>query len=331
VSRYQYRAFGLILQTNRRLPDLMPAQELPHADVACEIDVSEIGTRDGDTGAPPSGLPWNMESPPRHIWKAHTSEGTYLRLRYSAAEGHVEFVINPGGSLIWVSSSGTATLMDVAALLLGPVLGCVLRHRGVACLHGSVVSVDGRAHAFVGAKGAGKSTTALVLLKRGATVLSDDLVVLATDGERFGVRPGQPRLRLRCEPATVLCGSYEGLPALWSRAENRPRKRALEAVSSGDEVPADVVPLAAIHVLEPCGEGDRSPSIAVKPALWSLTKLMAHRYASFVLDRAGHERDFELLSRLAASVPVRQLKRPSGLDTLPAVADLILHHAKGAA
>jgi hypothetical protein len=323
VSGYLYDVFGLVLQANRRLPGLAPKPEWAPPDVVCEIDSASGGRAE----AGPPDLPWASEIPPQPVRKASTPNGTFLRLQYAAAEGEIDFILDPTGSRVWVSSSGTATLVDVAALFLGPVLGCVLRQRGVTCLHGSVVCVNGRALAILGAKRAGKSTTALALLQRGAVLLADDLVVLAPDGQTFGVRAGPPRLRLRVEPATALCGAYESLPLLWSRAENRPRKRSLDAVQSGLD-PTAIIPLAALHVLEPCTEHGGQPFVAEKPAAWSLTMLMAHRYMSYVLDRPGHARDFEILTRLAASVPVRQLCRPAALGTVPLVADLILRDAR---
>jgi len=52
--------------------------------------------------------------------------------------------------------------------------------------------------------------------------------------------------------------------------------------------------------------------------------LMAHRYVDFMLDRSGHERDFERLGRLVSRVPVRWVERPEGLGRLSEVAEAIL-------
>jgi hypothetical protein len=48
----------------------------------------------------------------------------------------------------------------------------------------------------------------------------------------------------------------------------------------------------------------------------ALPRLMANRHMVEVLERDVHERDFERLARLAETVPVLELTRPEGLDTI---------------
>ncbi len=50
-------------------------------------------------------------------------------------------------------------LGDALGYLLGPVLGLLLRLRGRVCMHASGVVIQGGALLFIGAEGAGKSTT----------------------------------------------------------------------------------------------------------------------------------------------------------------------------
>ncbi|NJM24074.1 MAG: AAA family ATPase [Richelia sp. SM1_7_0] len=76
------------------------------------------------------------------------------------------------------------------------MLGTALRLQGKICLHSSVIAVDNRAIAIIGASCAGKSTTAAALAKRGYPILASDIAVLYDCGA-FKVQPGYPRLRLR--------------------------------------------------------------------------------------------------------------------------------------
>lgn len=64
----------------------------------------------------------------------------------------------------------------------------------VLALHGSAVGIQGRAHVILGQSGAGKSTTALACVARGATLLSDDMVLV--DVAKGVVYPAAPTLRL---------------------------------------------------------------------------------------------------------------------------------------
>ena len=71
---------------------------------------------------------------------------------------------------VWAVWPAASSLEDVATYLLGPVLGLLLRLRGVPCLHASAVAFGDSAVAFAGSEGAGKSTTAAALASRGHAV-----------------------------------------------------------------------------------------------------------------------------------------------------------------
>jgi hypothetical protein len=63
-------------------------------------------------------------------------------------------------------------------------------------LHAAAVEFRGSASAFLGPKGAGKSTTCLALARAGATVLADDRVVLRRTGDGFVVSGCGERSRI---------------------------------------------------------------------------------------------------------------------------------------
>jgi len=88
------------------------------------------------------------------------------------------------------------TTEDAATYLLGPVLGLLLRLRGVTCLHASAVALADRAIAFVGSEGAGKSTTAALLARKGLAIISDDVVALVERDALFTFIPAYPYLSL---------------------------------------------------------------------------------------------------------------------------------------
>src|SRR5690606_16473868 len=81
--------------------------------------------------------------------------------------------------------------------LFGPVMACLLHRQGLLVLHGSAVVIDGEAHAFLGDKGSGKSTTAAALIAAGLPLVADDVVALdrLEDG-RLAVRAAFPAMKL---------------------------------------------------------------------------------------------------------------------------------------
>lgn len=60
-------------------------------------------------------------------------------------------------------------------------------------LHATAVSRNGRALVFTGASGSGKSSLALELMARGATLVGDDQLLFEREGDELIVRP-EPRL-----------------------------------------------------------------------------------------------------------------------------------------
>ena len=258
MTGFQYRVYGLIFVPIVQSRVLVP--ETGHA--GADLCVSYCGREIGEHVPVPAPA-WVARSDGFPLWTAQTAEGMYHRLRYEGAGTFGEFVFDPTGSRVWITWGEGVTRADLSAVLLGPVLGCVLRLRGVTCLHGSVVALDGQAVALLGSKGAGKSTTALSLAQRGGmpaervAVLSDDLAALVDEGDRFRVQIGYPQLRLTPQAATALCGSYDGLRPLWSSRKERPQKRSLDLQRGDAWLCRGPMPLAALYLLGP--RGQRAP------------------------------------------------------------------------
>ena len=154
-------------------------------------------------------------NPALRIWKAAGSR--YLRLAYFDG---TQFWLDREGSEVWATWPENLTIEDTATYLLGPVLGILLRLRGVTCLHASAVAFGEKAVAFVGSEGAGKSTTAAALARRGHAILSDDVVALAERDGSFFVHPAYPYLCLWPESVESLYGSADALPRFSANYEN---------------------------------------------------------------------------------------------------------------
>lgn len=107
-----------------------------------------------------------------------------------------DFLVN-GPSEIVVAPSPGASQADIRVFLLGSVFGFICHLRGLFPLHASSVAIAGKAAAFCGPTGAGKSTTATRLALRGHLLLADDVTVIdarAPGGPQ--VLPAFPRMKL---------------------------------------------------------------------------------------------------------------------------------------
>ncbi len=240
-----------------------------------------------------------------------------MRLLYAHADHWAEFVIDEDGSDVRVARSGNVLLDDVAELLLGQVFSCLLAQRRLTCLHAAVVEVGQRVLALVGPAGAGKSTTALALLQRGAELLSDDVAVVQERGNRFSVSVGAPRVRLRPDAARSLVGPLATLEPVWAHQLDIPEKRYLRAASSNGAGAVDHA-LDAVFLLSPREGASVEPRLDSLGAAEALPRLMTNRHMADVLDRSSHARDFKRLGRLAETVPLVELIRPAGLDYIHA-------------
>jgi hypothetical protein len=242
-----------------------------------------------------------------------------LRIQRIAATGDLcvrysdgtQFLIDASANVVHAAWPDELTLEDTVIYLLGPVLGILLRARGRTCLHASVVAVGGRALAFLGPAGAGKSTIAAAFAQAGHAVLSDDLLVLGERGGRFWAEPGYSRLRLWPDSVEGLYGVPDALPLLVEGWE----KRYLDLEAEGTFC-AEALPLAAIHTI--ARREQDLPRAAIEPLSHraALLRLIADVYTGHFPGRAQRRRDFEVLSRLASEVPVRQVSLGSNWASL---------------
>ncbi len=249
------------------------------------------------------------------VWKI--ANGDWFRLRYRDG---TEFFVDRKGTELWASWLDPFTLEDTATYLLGPVFGFLLRLRGVTCLHASSIAIDDRAVALIGPPGAGKSTTAAAFVRMGYPVLSEDVVALDDLGNCFMVRPGYPLIRLWPESVKTLFGSPDALPLLtpnWN-------KRYLDLTGSGGGFQSEPLPLAAVYLLNPRSDDPAAPYIEAVPGQEALMSLVANTYTNYLLDQEMRAREFDLLGRLIANVPVRRITPHSDPARLPDLCRTIL-------
>ena len=334
-----HSVFGLGLQCDRAVPGLAACPVLPRVDVRIELGALPPWL-DRLRAASPAE-PWYV-GPDRDergepILRGWKLAGGYVRLRY---EDGAEFIVDRPGDRVWAIWPPGLTLEDASAYLLGPVLGLVLRLRGVPSLHASAVVVAGHVIAFVGPGGAGKSTAAAMLAGRGCPVLSDDLVTLRDDGGRCLVAPGFPWLRLRPESAALLYDPVRAQSLLRPTVDKR--YLDLDLTRDGHRWEPEPRPLGAVYLLDGLLDGPRAdaegrraaagpadwspdrPRVEVVPARDALMTLVANTWATRLTDGAARVRELRLLGRVVGQVPVRRVRATRGPGGLARLSDEIL-------
>jgi hypothetical protein len=186
-----YAAFGGVLRSAIEFPELAIAGDCARPDWTLIVDRAE----------PPDHafvLVGERRVRDERYWLWRSPAG--FRLEYSHAG---TFDVSIDGSLIVWYYRQDASPELVRSIVLGPAIALALELAGLLCLHGSAVSMDSGAIAFIGPKYFGKSTLATALTTAGARLLGDDLLVV-DPGPPATVRPGVASVRLWADIASSL-------------------------------------------------------------------------------------------------------------------------------
>jgi hypothetical protein len=290
-----YRLFGLNLRSQIDLAGLAPKVESGTPDV--EIAFEPLPASD-------------------HIGYRATEDGTLLAV---AKVGR--YLIRDGRQILIDPAPG-ASERNLRLFLLGSAIGALLHQRHLLPLHANAIDIGGRAVAFSGHSGAGKSTIAAWFHDRGHTILADDVCVIGFDeAGRALAYPGIPRLRLWRE---ALEASGRDADA-YARSFDDTDKFDVPTVNDAGSEP---VPLAAIYLLRKAEEAGGGAEIERLKGIDAVETLVSNTYRGGYLSMIG--RTSEHLSacvRVARAVPVFRAQRLWGFDRFDEQAGRLSEHA----
>lgn len=238
---------------------------------------------------------------------ARDATGDEIRLRWPDV---CEMSIRSGAEIV-VCADADCEVSHLRHLVSGIGLGLALYQRGVFTLHAGAVSIGGRAIAFAGPKGAGKSTLVAALSARGHALLSDDVVALdlPADGAPR-VRIGAPNMNLW--PDSAAAAGYD-LTRLSRICAHSPK--LVGTVADGQ--PPEPVPLGAIVFLS--GEEGLAQCERLSP-LDAFPQLVGHTHAFRWVERSHDLRHhLSQCHAVLSQVPVFRLARGRSLDSLPSL------------
>jgi len=197
----------------------------------------------------------------------------------------------------------------------GMMLASALYQRDFLVLHASVIDLNGRAIAFMGPVGAGKSTLASTFLARGRGILADDNAALELSGEPFHVLPAFPSLKVYPDVARSL-----GHSDLVLRPMHSSQAKHAQPVNGAFSVCP--LPLKAIYVLD----RDAETAVSELSTLESVTELIRHSVPTR-WGVSGHARHLTMCASLARSVPIFCIRTFSALSEIAGIAERIERHA----
>ncbi|HET9524720.1 MAG TPA: hypothetical protein VFO99_01040 [Pyrinomonadaceae bacterium] len=314
---YRCSIYNLGVIANRTIPGV-PSSSIDSIDL--RISFGELPARFRELDDRHRQLSYTSEytdsagEPLLHVYRL--LDGTYHYFRYA---DRTEFLVDNAGTEIWSCWQEPLTIEDAATYLLGPVLGFVLLLRGVVCLHASAVVVDSEAIALIGPAGSGKSTTAAAFSSKGFSILADDVVTLDDRVDRFLVRPSYPCIRLWPASVKALYGTESYLPRLTPNWD----KCYLDLTNRPDQFERGPLPLAAVYVLGERSDDAGAPFVTPLDSANALLSLIANTYTNYLMHKEMQARQFDLLTRVLAGVPVRKVTPHADAGRLQKLCDCI--------
>jgi hypothetical protein len=321
---YYFQAYGVGICSTGRIAGLqLVAPESTHFTLQFEMGSEPEWVRSASAlpGRVLSRLPEDEATADPSFILTQYGSGKCYELSYSDG---ARFVFNASLDRLWGTFRPPVTLEDFHQYFVGPVMGFLLRHRHITCVHASAVELDNRAVLFSGDPGYGKSTTAAALALRGIPVLGEDIVPLELAKDCYWAVPGYPRVCLWPDAVAKLLGDEVALPALSSTST----KRYLSLDGVHAKFAAEKKPLGIIYLFGERSAEAHAPFIAEMRPRDAVLGLVQNTYMNWLIDRHRRAEEFDELCKIVEQVPVRRIVAHTDGAKLGTLCERILEDAE---
>jgi hypothetical protein len=258
-----------------------------------------------------AAVPARLEFPRSTGVLFQAERGRYLL----SAAGVARYEVR-GGSQIFVDRAPNGEDRSVRRFLLSSAICALLHQRGLLPLHAAALATPRGAVLLAGHSGAGKSTLLAEFVRRGFSMLADDITPVAMDGAGQAMATAAvPSIRLWADAANHLGHDVATLSRFHPDAE----KYIVPALARFVAAPQ---PVAAIYVLQ----RDSDATIRLDPCHGGARAfvLREHTFGRRLvvgLDLESHH--FQLSNAVATSTRIVTATRPRHPFLLKALADRI--------
>ena len=297
---YHYLAHGLHIDSELACPELLPYES--------NGKPADVRIRVGDVRS-------ELANP--------TSKGVLYQAKKNQfllkLDDIARFLVKDGQEIV-IQPALESGEDEIRLFLLGSALGALLHQRGRLILHGSAIEIPppdlsrgtreqggiegGRAVAFVGPSGVGKSTLVAAFRQRGYRVLTDDVSAIAlTEDKRPILFPGICQIKLWADAVKRLALDGETMRRVRPQLEKY-------AFSLREEFDPTPVPLVAVYILTTTNkeEFDLSPV----PPLAKFRILLNHTYRDrFVKALRVGKAHFKQVTSIGQQIKISRVTRPS--------------------
>jgi hypothetical protein len=254
----------------------------------------------------------------------YREDGTVQSVRHQGKHGQWicnreigTFHISADASQVMIFAEPEADDQLLSMMVLGQIAVFLLHHRGLPCLHASAVRTLYGTAAFLGVHGQGKSTMAACFLRRGAELLTDDVLPVRPGPEGVMAGPSVPIMKMWPQTVSEGLAFSEPLPNLLRGLDKK-----LLAVGNRYPVVHDATRLSAIYVLyrfDPEAAGTDSLHIRQLTHREALTALLSQTSWSGLYSPAEVARVMPVFLQVISQTPVRLLGYPNGFEHQDAV------------
>lgn len=191
ASAYRYFAFGLEIESQLPVPELLPGNPVLPSQISIQL----------------ADVPDSLSAP---VFSGVRFQGSTNEFLLSV-DNVAKYLVKNGNTIL-IKPLPNASEKDIRLFLMGSALGALIHQRGLLPFHGSSVIIHNKAVVFSGISGAGKSTLAATFVKKGFSLITDDVCVITLDQETNPiVHPGYPQMKLWADSLEKIGGKNENL------------------------------------------------------------------------------------------------------------------------
>lgn len=200
-------------------------------------------------------------------------------------------------------------------VILGPLLCVLLRQQGLLVLHASAVNIDGKAVAFMGGPGWGKSTLATAFHTQGYKVLTDDVMPVQVTSEQPLVFPAYPQFKVWEDAAHSLGHDTENLSLIYKDAQ----KLSYKFSYGFQQTP---LPLYRIYILD---RGNEHQISNIQPQEAFVNLIRHSRAINSVTHQDFVTQHLQQSAQLVKQVSFRRFSRKPSLEDVPELLKMIVN------
>lgn len=291
--QYQYFTFGLHIQSDLELPELLVSELFNPSDVTILV------------GKTPKRLP-NCQK--KGVAYEVAKNEFLLDLKDIA-----RFYVKNGDTII-IEPKRKSVAADIRLFLLGSCFGAILHQRKILVMHASAIKHEGAAVLFTGISGVGKSSTANAFRLKGYKMLTDDVCPIQFNKQQPFALPSYPQAKLWEDTLEQLELDYNHLKYIRKGVNKR-------AVPFLNDFVKEPLPIKTLYILQEHNK-ETIELIDVSDAdKFRLIRKMTYR--KYMLKEMGMQSyHFINASQLANYIPVKRIIRPQ-IFCLPEVVALI--------